>query len=53
MNVTVVPAQTGFAEGEMETFTGRLALMIIIIVFEVAGLLDMQTVTEEVRMQLT
>ena len=53
VNVTDVPAQTGFAEGETETLTGRLGLTIIVIVFDVAGLLEMQTVIEEVRIQVT
>ena len=53
VNVTDVPAQTGFADGETETLTGRFGLTIIVIVFEVAGLFEIQTVIEEVRMHLT
>jgi hypothetical protein len=53
VKVTEVPAQTGFAEAEIETLTGRVGLTVIIIVFDVAGLFVTQTVSEEVRMQDT
>ena len=53
MNVTEVPAQTGFAVGVTETLTGKFGLTTIVIVFEVAGLFEIQTVIEEVRMHLT
>ena len=53
MNVTVVPAQTGFAVGEIDTLTGRFGLTIIVIVFDVAGLFEMQTVIDEMRTHLT
>jgi hypothetical protein len=38
VNVTGVAAQTGLAEGTIETLTGRLALTVIVTTFEVAGL---------------
>ena len=53
VNVTEVPAQTGFAAGETVTLTGRLGLTTIVIVSDVAGLFEMQTVREEVIIQLT
>ena len=53
VNITKVPAQTGFAVGEMETLTGRLGLTIIVIELEVAGLFAVQAVIEEVRIQVT
>ena len=37
VNVTDVPAQTGFAEAAIETLTGRLALTVIVTMFDVAG----------------
>ena len=49
VNVTEVPAQTGFAEGDTETLTGRFGLTIIVIVFDVSGLFDVHTTFEEVR----
>ena len=53
MNVTDVPAHTGFAVVVTETLTGRLGLTTIVMVFEVAGLLEIQTVSEEVRTHVT
>ena len=38
VNVTEVPAQTGFADAAIETLTARLGFTVIEIVFEVAGL---------------
>ena len=38
MNVTDVPAQTGFAEGTTTTLTGRFGFTVIVTVFDVAGL---------------
>ena len=37
VNVTLVPAHIEFAEGEMDTLTGKIGLMVIVIVFEIAG----------------
>jgi len=37
VNVTDVPAQTGFREGAMETLTVTLVFSAIVIVFETAG----------------
>ena len=37
VKVTSVPVQTGFAEAETETLTGKFGLTIIVTVFEVAG----------------
>jgi len=38
VNVTDVPAQTGFAPAAMVTLTGRLEFTVIVTVFDVAGL---------------
>ena len=38
MNVTGVPAQTGFADGATVTLTGRFGFTVMITVLEVAGL---------------
>ena len=51
--VTEVPLQTGLLDGEIETLTGRFGLTTIVIIFDVAGLLEIQTVIEEVRTQVT
>ena len=51
--MTGVPAQTGFAEGETETFTARIGLTTMVMVFDVAGLLKVQTVFDEVNLQET
>ena len=53
VNVTCVPAQTGFAEGEMVMLTGFSGLTIICIVLEVAGLLVIQTEIDEVKIHDT
>ena len=53
VNVTDVPAQTGFAVGATKTLTGRFGLTLIVIVFEVAGLFEIQTDMEELRMLWT
>ena len=37
VNVTDVPEQTGFADGAIETLTGRFGLTVIVIEFDVAG----------------
>ena len=50
VKVTAVPAQTLLAEGEAETLTGSSGFTTIDIIFDEAGLLEMQTVIEEVRM---
>ena len=52
VNVTDVPAQTGFAEGETETLTGRIGFTVIVIVFDVAGL-PVTQLAFEVRIQMT
>ena len=52
VNVTDVPAQTGLAEGEMLTLTGSVVFIIIVIVFEVAGL-PLGQVIFEVSTQVT
>jgi hypothetical protein len=36
--VTEVPAQAVVAEAEIETLTGKLLLIVIVTVFEIAGL---------------
>ena len=38
VNVTEVPAQTGFAEAAIETLAAILGLTVIVTAFEVAGL---------------
>jgi hypothetical protein len=38
VKVTLVPAQTGFAEAAIETETGSNGLMVMVIALEVAGL---------------
>ena len=52
-NVTDVPVQTGFADGEMVTLTGFSGLTIIGIVLEVAGLFVIHTLIDEVKTQET
>ena len=37
VNVTEVPAQTGFAEAAIETFTGSIGFTVMVTVFDVAG----------------
>ena len=37
VNVTEVPAQTGFADVAMETLTGRFGFTVMVTVLEVAG----------------
>ena len=50
MNITDVPAQTGFAEGEIFTETGRIGLITMVIELDVAGLFEEQLLVE-VRIQ--
>ena len=38
VKMTSVPAQTGLAEATIVTLTGKLALTVMVTVFEVAGL---------------
>jgi hypothetical protein len=52
VNVTDVPAQTGFNEAAIDTLTGRFGLTVIVIEFEVAGL-PVAHVAFEVRRQVT
>ena len=52
VKVTGVPWQTGFADGEMLTLTGRLWLMVIVIALDVAGL-PVAHDAFEVRRQVT
>ena len=49
--VTEVPVQTGFPDGEIKTLTGRLALTLIVIEFDVAGL-PVAQVALEVKIQM-
>ena len=51
VKVTEVPAQTGLAEAETETLTGRLGFTVMVTVFDVEGL-PVGQVTFEVRTQL-
>ena len=52
VNVTEVPAHTGFADAEIDTLTGRLAFTFIVIAFDVAGLPDGQVIFD-VRTHVT
>ena len=52
-NVAVLPSQTGLFVVEIEIITGKSGYTDMMISFEVAGLLEIQTVSEEVRMQQT
>ena len=38
VKVTDVPEQTGLAEADIDTLTGRFGLTVIVTVFDVAGL---------------
>jgi hypothetical protein len=53
MKVTEAPVHTGFCEGAVITLTGSKGLTVIVIAFEVAGLFEMQTKSEEVKIQVT
>ena len=53
MNVTDVPAQTGFAVADIDRLTGRFGLTAIVMALDVAGLLVIQFVIEEISTQLT
>ena len=53
VKVTVEPAQTVSASGEMVMLTGKFRFTIMTIEFEVAGLFEMQTVNEDVSTQVT
>lgn len=52
-NVAVLPSHTGLFVVEIEIFTVKSGYTVKLISFEVAGLLEMQTVSEELRMQQT
>ena len=52
VKVTGVPSQTVSAVAEIPTLTGRFGFTTIVSVLEVAGLLEMQTVSEEVRIHV-
>ena len=52
VKVTEVPAQTGLAEAETETLTGRLGFTVMVRVLEVAGL-PVGQVALEVSTQVT
>jgi hypothetical protein len=45
---TVVPVQTGFAEGETATVTGTVGMTVIGMLFDVAWLLDMHDAMDDV-----
>jgi len=53
VKVTGIPAQTGFADGEMVMLTVFSGLTIICMVFDVAGLFEMHTIIDEVKTQDT
>jgi hypothetical protein len=52
VKVTGVAEQTGFAEARIDTLTGRFGFTVIVIVFEVAGLIFGQ-VAKEVMITVT
>ena len=52
VKITGLPAHTGFKEGVIFTETGNTGLTIMIILFEVSGLLEAQ-VSTDVRIQET
>ena len=53
VNVTEVPAHTGLLEGDIVTETGRFGFTTMVMAFEVAGLLEIHIVFEEVRTHVT
>ena len=53
MKVTDVPAHTGFWVGVTVTLTARFGFTVMVIPLEVAGLFEMQTVSEDVSSQVT
>ena len=52
VKVTEVPAQTGLADGDIETLTGNNGFTVMVNVFETAGL-PVGQVALEVRTQVT
>jgi hypothetical protein len=52
LNVTAVPAQTGFAEAVIAILAGSNGLTVMVILFEVAGL-PVTQVRLEVNIQVT
>ena len=52
VKVTAVPAQTGLASAVIETLTGKLALTVMVMVLEVAGL-PVAQVALEVNIHVT
>ena len=46
VNVTEVPAQTGFAEAAIDTLTGSRGFTVMVTVFDVAGLPVVQVAFE-------
>ena len=52
VNVTEVPAQTGFADGAMDTLTGRPGFTVMVTVLDVAGL-PVTQVALDVSIQVT
>jgi hypothetical protein len=53
VNVTGLPWQQGFADAAMEIVTGSIGFTTMVIPLEVAGLFDMHSVSEEVKIQVT
>jgi hypothetical protein len=50
---TEVPAQTGFTDGETVTETGKTEFTTMTIIFEVAGLFEIQMTNDELQMTNT
>ena len=46
VNVTEVPAQTGFADAAMVTLTGRFGFTVMVTVLDVAGLPVLQVISD-------
>jgi hypothetical protein len=53
VKVTADPGQNGLADAEMVIPAGSVAFTTMVMAFDVAGLLDVQTVLDEVRMHVT
>jgi len=57
INVTLVPAQTGFAEAMMLTLAGNTGFTVMVMIFEVAGLpltqVAFDVITQETVFPLT
>jgi hypothetical protein len=48
VKLTLVPAQTGLADGDIDTLTGRTELTVMVTELDVAGLPDLQVRLEAI-----